>query len=229
MGLSFAVPINVVVSVYEQLKQHGKVSRGWLGVLIQDVTRELAESFGMQRPHGALVAKVMPGGPAEKGGFEIGDVITSFAGQEITFSSDLPPLVGASTVGKSVPVEIIRQGKKQTLRVTIAELPAEDKLAGGGGALESNVLGITVSNPTAEQKKALELEDYGVLIQGVGDGPAQKAGVRQGDVLLLLNNQQVQDVEQFEKLVKDLPKDKSIPILIQRQGNPIFLALKLNG
>ena len=232
MGLSFAVPINVVVTVYEQLKEHGKVSRGWLGVLIQDVTRELAESFGMPRPHGALIAKVLPGGPAEKAGFEIGDVVTKFDGTEITFSADLPPLVGNSKVGSKVPVEIIRRGATRTLQVTVAELPADEKLAsggGGGGAYESNALNITVSNPTAEQKKELEIEDHGVIVQSVSAGPAQKAGVRKGDVLLLINNQKVKDVAGFEKLIKDLPKDKSIPVLIQRQGSPIFLALKLTN
>jgi len=229
MGLSFAVPINVVVTVYEQLKAHGHVSRGWLGVLIQDVTRELAESFGMQRPHGALVAKILPGGPAEKAGFEIGDVITKFDGKDITFSADLPPLVGNSKVGGKVPVEIIRRGETKTLQATITELPADEKIAagGGGGAYQSNALNITVSNPTAEQKKELELEDHGVIIQSVSEGPAQKAGIRKGDILLLINNQKVKDVAGFEKLVKDLPKNKSIPVLVQRQGGPIFLALKL--
>jgi serine protease Do len=229
MGLSFAVPINVVVTVYEQLKEHGRVSRGWLGVLIQDVTRELAESFGMQRPHGALVAKILPGGPAEKAGFEIGDVITKFDGKDITFSADLPPLVGGSKVGGKVPVEIIRRGETKTLQVTITELPADEKIAAGGGgnAYQSNALNITVSNPTADQKKELELEDHGVIVQSVSEGPAQKAGIRSGDVLLLINNQKVKDVAGFEKLVKDLPKNKSIPVLVQRQGGPIFLALKL--
>ncbi|MGH8120599.1 MAG: Do family serine endopeptidase, partial [Gammaproteobacteria bacterium] len=230
MGLSFAVPIDVVVTVYEQLKTHGRVSRGWLGVLIQDVTRELAESFGMQRPHGALIAKVLPGGPAEKAGFEIGDVVTTFNGKEITFSADLPPLVGNSEVGSKVPVEIIRRGETKTMQVTIAELPVDEKLAAGGGgsgAFESNALNITVNDPTPEQKKELELEDHGVIVQSVTEGPAQKAGIRKGDVLLLINNQKVKDVSTFEKLVKDLPKDKSIPVLIQRQGGPIFLALKL--
>ena len=229
MGLSFAVPIDVVVAVYEQLKEHGHVTRGWLGVLIQDVTRELAESFGMQRPHGALIAKILPGGPAEKAGLEIGDVITRFDGKEITFSADLPPLVGNSKVGTKVPVELIRRGESKTLQIAIAELPADEKLAagGGGGSYQSNALNITVTNPTMEQKKELEIEDHGVIVQSVSDGPAQKAGIRKGDVLLLLNNQKVKDVAGFGKLVKDLPKDKSIPILIQRQGSPIFLALKL--
>jgi serine protease Do len=231
MGLSFAVPINVVVSVYEQLKESGRVSRGWLGVLIQDVTRELAESFGMQRPHGALVAKILPGGPAEKAGFEIGDVIIKFGDKEIIFSADLPPLVGSSKIGSKIPVEIIRRGDSKTLRVTIAELPAEEMIAsaGGAGTYQSNSLNITVSNPTDAQKKEMELEEHGVIVQSVADGPGYKAGIRKGDVLLLINNQKVKDAAGFEKMIKDLPKEKSIPILVQRQGSPIFLALKLGG
>jgi serine protease Do len=231
MGLSFAVPINVAVNVYEQLKQHGRVSRGWLGILIQDVTRELAESFGMQRPHGALIAKVLPDGPAEKAGLEVGDIVTKYDGKEISFSSDLPPLVGGSKAGEKVPVEIIRKGKTRTVNVQIAELPAEDEMqiAGGSnsGAVKSNALGISVKNPTDQQKSELEIEDHGVIVDAVAEGPAQKAGVRKGDVILLINNIKVQDAGHFEKLVNELPRDKSIPLLLQRRGSPVFIALKL--
>ena len=231
MGLSFAVPINVVTNVYEQLRDKGHVSRGWLGVLIQDVTRELAESFGMQRPHGALIAKVLEGGPAEKAGFEVGDIVTRYDGMEISFSADLPPLVGNSKVGSNIPVEIIRRGKTKTLTVNIAELPEEDELriASGGGAnsIQSNTLNISVKDLTKEQRKELQIEDHGVLVDSVADGPAKKAGIRSGDVLLLINNIKVKDAEHFDEIAGKLPKDKSIPILIQRRGGPIFLALKL--
>lgn len=232
MGLSFAVPINVVTNVYEQLRDKGHVSRGWLGVLIQDVTRELAESFGMKRPHGALIAKVLPGGPAEKAGFEVGDVVVKFDGKEISFSSDLPPMVGSSMIGAKVPVEIIRKGKTQILTVTIAELPADDELqiasGGMGNAVKSNALNITVKDLTEQQKKELQIEDHGVLVETVAEGPAQKAGIRRGDVILLINNIKVKDAGHFNKMVEELPRDKSIPILIQRRGGPIFIALKLS-
>lgn len=231
MGLSFAVPINVVTNVYEQLRDKGHVSRGWLGVLIQDVTRELAESFGMQRPHGALIAKVLEGGPAEKAGFEVGDIVTKYDGMDISFSADLPPLVGNSKVGNNIPVEIIRRGKTKTLSVKIAELPEEDELkiasGGGGSSIKSNTLNISVKDLTREQRNELQIEDHGVLVDSVADGPAKKAGIRSGDVLLLINNIKVKDAEHFDEIAKDLPKDKSIPILIQRRGGPIFLALKL--
>ena len=232
MGLSFAVPINVVTNVYDQLRDKGHVSRGWLGVLIQDVTRELAESFGMKRPHGALIAKVLPGGPAEKAGFEVGDVVVKFDGKEISFSSDLPPMVGSSRIGAKIPVEIIRKGKTQTLNVTVAELPADDELqiasGGKGNAVKSNALNITVKDLAEGQKKELEIEDHGVLVESVAEGPAQKAGVRRGDIILLINNIKVKDTSHFNKMVEELPKDKSIPILIQRRGGPIFIALKLS-
>ena len=119
MGLSFAVPANVVKNVYEQLKEQGRVSRGWLGVLIQDVTRELAESFEMTHPHGALIAKILPEGPAEKGGIEVGDIIVKFDGEEISFSSDLPPLVGGTSVGSTAPVDIIRRSKSKRIMIKI--------------------------------------------------------------------------------------------------------------
>ena len=232
MGLSFAVPINVVTNVYDQLRDKGHVSRGWLGVLIQDVTRELAESFGMKRPHGALIAKVLPGGPAENAGFEVGDVVVKFDGKEISFSSDLPPMVGSSRIGAKIPAEIIRKGKTQTLNVTVAELPADDELqiasTGNGSAIKSNALNITVKDLTEQQKKELEFEDHGVLVESVLEGPAQKAGVRRGDIILLINNIKVKDTSHFNKMVEELPKDKSIPILIQRRGGPIFIALKLS-
>lgn len=231
MGLSFAVPINVVTNVYEQLREKGHVSRGWLGVLIQDVTRELAESFGMKRPHGALIAKILADSPAEKAGFEVGDIVTKYNGEEISFSSDLPPLVGNSKVGSSVPVEVIRKGKTKTLDVLISELPSEDEMqvasSSQGNAVKANALNITVKDLTESQKQELQINDHGVIVDSVAEGPAQKAGIRSGDVILLINNTKIKDAEHFNALVKDLPKDKSIPILIQRRGGPIFIALKL--
>ncbi len=232
MGLSFAVPINVVTNVYEQLRDKGRVSRGWLGVLIQDVTRELAESFGMQRPHGALIAKVLPDGPAEKAGLEVGDIVVKFDGKEISFSSDLPPLVGASRIGSKVPVEIIRRGETKQLKIQISELPVDETAQAAPGDTQpsapANALNITVKDLTDEQKAELEIEDHGVIVETVNEGPAQKAGVRNGDVILLINNIKIKNTAHFDKLVNELPKDKSIPMLLQRRGGPIFIALKLS-
>jgi len=231
MGMSFAIPVNVVKDVYQQLKESGSVSRGWLGVLIQDVTRELAESFGMKRPHGALVAKVLNDSPAEKAGFMVGDVIVKFNGDKIGVSSDLPPMVGSTKVGKTVPAKVIRHGKPVNLKVKIAELPVDEntKLSSSGkdGKHEQNSLHVLVKDLTEEQRKELEIKDYGVIVSQISSGPAYKAGIRNGDVVLLINNIKIKNAKHFDELVNQLPKDKSVPILIQRRGGPIFLALKL--
>ncbi len=231
MGMSFAIPVNVVKDVYQQLKNNGRVSRGWLGVLIQDVTRELAESFGMKKTHGALVAKVLQDSPAEKAGFLVGDVIVRFNGDKIDVSSDLPPMVGSTKVGKTVPARVIRHGKPINLKVKIAELFTSENAklspSGKNGAKQQNPLHVVVEDLTEEQRKELEIEDHGVVVSQISSGPARKAGVRNGDVILLINNIKIKDAKHFAGLVDQLPEDKSIPILIQRRGGPIFLALKL--
>lgn len=232
MGLSFAVPVNVVKNVYKQLKENGHVARGWLGVLIQDVTRELAESFDMNHPHGALIAKVLSDGPAEKAGLEVGDIVVKFDGIKVSFSSDLPPLVGSTPVNKTVPVEIIRRSKHKTIRVKISELPTEDEVIAKNNKTKMgkdvNLLNIKTKNLSEAEKEELEINDHGILVEQVNQGPAQKAGIRQGDVILLMNNTKIENVSQFNKLIESLPKGRSIPVLIQRQGGPIFLALKID-
>ncbi len=233
MGLSFAVPMNVTMEVYQQIIENGHVSRGWLGVLIQDVNAELAESFGMSKPQGALVAKVLDDSPAAKAGLEVGDVITRFNGETIRYSADLPPMVGISKVGDALPVEIIRHGKAKTLRVTIAELPDDNqsgrKTSGTAEPESSNRLNISIDNISAEQRAELEIGEYGVIVTSIADGPAREAGIRKGDVIELLNNIKIKDKKHFESVVQDLPDAKSIPVLIQRRGGPLFLALKLNN
>lgn len=234
MGLSFAVPINVVNNVYQQLKEKGRVSRGWLGVLIQDVTRELAESFGMKKPYGALVAKVLPDSPASRAGVEVGDVIVSFDGNEVSSSSDLPPMVGGTNINSQVPLGIIRRGKKTSLKVKIAELPEEAQIAGRSDSspdqskIESNPFKVLVKDLTKEQRSELDVGENGVIVEKVSVGPASKAGIRQGDLVLLINNVKVKNAEHFYQLLDELPVNKSVPVLIQRRGGPIFLAIKLN-
>ncbi len=232
MGLSFAVPVNVMMDVYEQLKNQGEVSRGWLGVLIQDVNAELAESFGMDRPIGALVAQVIEDSPAEKAGFEVGDIVVKFNGESVDFSSDLPPMVGISKVGDRIPVEVIRNGKNKTLYVVIAQL-SDTSGTGTGQTLDkpeqksNNVLDLVVKDISDKQRDELKVDDHGVIVEEVTAGPAQDAGVRRGDIILLLNNIKVKDSEHFQTITKELPFDKSVPILIQRRGGPIFLAIKI--
>ncbi len=230
MGLSFAIPIDMAMQVVGQLKDSGRVTRGWLGVLIQDVTRELAESFGMDKPRGALVAKVVPDSPAESAGLKVGDIITQFNGKTVIVSSDLPPLVGITPVGEDVSVEILRNGKVKNLSVELGEL-SEDEIQLGGGepkSAKTSRIKITVSDLTPEQRKRLGISEKGVLVNQVLAGPARKAGVRRGDVILMTNNIEVTDTEQFRELLESLPAGKSVPILVQRRGGPVFLALKID-
>jgi len=230
MGLSFAIPIDVVMGVVDQIRDKGYVSRGWLGVLIQDVTRELAESFGMERPQGALIAKVLAGSPAERAGLQVGDVVLEFNGHAVERSSDLPPIVGSTRVGVEVPVVILRDGNALRLEVLTAELPDEDDIelasSVGPGSTTTNRLGVAVADLTDEQREELEVPEHGVIVREVGDGPAREAGIREGDVVLMLNNKNVEDAEHFKRLAEELPAGKAVSILVQRGGNPIFLALK---
>jgi serine protease Do len=232
MGLSFAIPMEVVINVYGQIRDKGSVSRGWLGVLIQDVTKELAESFGMSKPHGALVSKVLPNSPASAAGIKAGDVITEFNGSKIDLSSELPPLVGSAPVGNKAPVKVVRNGEVLALDVPIGELPPEEEVkiaaSGKGESTTDNRLGLVVKDLNEKQQQKLEIEDYGVLVERVVDpGPASKAGVRQGDVLLQIDNEKVKDSKHFKELVTKLMPGKSVPILVQRRGNPTFLAIKI--
>ncbi len=232
MGLSFAIPIDMAMDVVEQLKTKGSVSRGWLGVLIQDVTRDLAESFGMDKPMGALISRVLPDSPAGRAGLQVGDIIIEFNGKKVYYSSELPPLVGRVRPGTIATLKIVRNGKTLTKQVKIEELPDEDELeiasAGGGTTKVDNRLGAVIADLTAEQRKELKLEgEGGVLIKKVQDGPAKEAGLRKGDVILMLNNVKVKDVKQLRKLLKKLPEGKALPLLVQRRGNPLFLAITL--
>jgi serine protease Do len=230
MGLSFAIPIDVAMQVVDQLKSSGHVSRGWLGVQIQDVTRELAESFGMKKPQGALVSKVLPKSPAEQAGLQIGDVITEYNHQEINTSSSLPPIVGMTKIGESASLSYIRNGEVKEVQVKIGALPEEDEAIAGtpeSAGLASNRLGMSVSNLTAEMREQLQVEKNGVVVQEVKPGPAFDAGIRRGDVVLRLRDQVIKDAKQFNELVKDLPKGKTVAVLVQRRGSSLFLALKV--
>jgi len=230
MGLSFAIPIDVALDVSNQLKKDGKVSRGWLGVVIQEVNKDLAESFGLERPAGALVAQVLEDGPAAKSGLQVGDVILSMNGQPIVMSADLPHLVGSLKDGAVAKLEIIRNGKRQNLDVTVGALPEDDADIGTGGQAgaerSSNRLGVSVAELSAEQKKSLELKG-GVVIKDVQDGPAALIGLRPGDVISHLNNQAITSAKQFTEIAKDLPKNRSVSMRVLRQGRASFITFKL--
>lgn len=231
MGLSFAIPIDVAMKVVDQLKAQGRVSRGWLGVQIQEVTRELAESFGMKKPQGALVSRVLPKSPAEAAGIQVGDIIVEYNKQEVTTSASLPPMVGVTKIGETVNVKLIRQGSVKEVRVKIGSLPDDDEPVVGSaepGGQAVNRLGLSVSALTAEQREQLELpKEGGVLVQDVKPGPAFDAGIRRGDVILRVQDHAIKDVAQFNEVAKALPKGKSVAVLVQRRGGTLFLAMKL--
>ena len=169
--------------------------------------------------------------PAEKAGLQVGDVIVKFNGKDVTTSSSLPPIVGITKVNKAVDTNVIRNGKSIVIKVTIGELPTEDDLrvssATGSKATINNRLGVAVSDLDKEQRETLGLKQNGIIVEGIKEGPAASAGVRKGDVILMINNEQISDVAHFKKLVKGLETGKSVPILVQRRGGPVFLALKI--
>ncbi|GFM85293.1 serine peptidase [Pseudomonas cichorii] len=229
MGLSFAIPIDVAMDVANQLKTNGKVNRGWLGVVIQEVNKDLAESFGLDKPAGALVAQVLEDGPAAKGGLQVGDVILSANGQPIVMSADLPHLIGNLKDGSKAELEVIRDGKRQNLTVTVGALPDEGQEMGSSGSAaerSSNRLGVSVIELTAEQKKSFDLKG-GVVIKEVQGGPAALIGLQAGDVITHLNNQAIVSAKQFTEVAKSLPKDRSVSMRVLRQGRASFITFKL--
>jgi len=229
MGLSFAIPMAVAPDVIVQLRDKGQVTRGWLGILIQDVNRELAESFNMEKPMGAVVLRVLDDSPAEKAKFQVGDVVVEFNGKSIDRSSDLPLAVGNTPVGKKVKVKVIREGKPVNLSVVIGELPSEKELAQNETpkSTAKNKIGVIVEEVSNEQRHRMEIKSGGVLVKEVTDGPALDAGIHRGDVILKIDGKDIKDVKQFNNIVKQLPSDRSLPVLVQRRQSPIFLALKI--
>lgn len=228
MGVSFAVPIDISMQVAKQLKTSGRVQRGWIGVTIQDVTRELAESFGMKRPYGALVADVLPEGPAAKSDLRVGDVVVEYEGQRINLSADLPPLVGQTPPGTRAKLSIIRAGQTQTQSVTIAELPEEsdEPPAEPVAVPQPGILGMQLKELTAAQRKQLGIS-HGVLVDKLTEGPALKANVRPGDVILQIQGKPVRSIVELRELVPKLPRNKPVPLLVRRGAAALFLALRI--
>jgi len=231
MGLSFAIPMDVAMEVADQLREQGYVDRGWLGVIIQEVTRDLAESFGLEKPSGALVAQVLPDSPAEAAGFKEGDVIIGFNGREIGLSSELPAQVGRVAPGKTAAVDVYRDGKTLTIDVEIGLLPSQDELAKSRMAPEEAnktvSLGLNVRNLTEQELEESKVS-AGVLVESVVAGPAAQAGVAVGDIITTLDGEAVDSAAKLKELVAELPKDRPVPMRIMRQGSPVYLALRVD-
>ncbi|MEE4378403.1 MAG: DegQ family serine endoprotease [Candidatus Competibacteraceae bacterium] len=226
MGLSFAVPIKLAMQVAEQLKATGEVTRGWLGVMIQNINAELAEAFGLDRARGALVAQLQPESPAARAGFKVGDVILRYGGEPVEESSQLPRMIGATPVGKTIAMSILRNGEPLEIKATIARLEEVEELAAMDEREEAQ-LNISMAELSNEQRRALSIESQGILITNVGDGPASNAGLYPGDVVLMVNQQEVTSTTQFAEVVQALPRNKALPLLVQRDDEMLFLPLKI--
>ena len=229
MGVSFAIPIDVALEVVDQLKDQGYVSRGWLGVLIQEVSKGLAESFGLDKPHGALVSQVLKDSPASEAGLKTGDVIIEYNGEEISFSSELPQLVGRTSVNEQVELLVMRGGNEKTLKLKIGELPNVDKPAAEiakFNANKSNKLGVNVKLLDDQALEEMNL-DAGVQVIDVSGQSASEAGIRRGDIILRVNNQRFTSMKEFFDVVEALPNNRAVPVLIVRQGNPLFIVIRI--
>ncbi len=225
-GVSFAIPIDIAMEVAGQLKRTGKVSRGWLGVVIQEVTADLADSFGLDRPRGALIAQVQPESPAEKSGLQASDVILVFDGKLVENSGDLPRMVGMTRPGAKIPVQVWRKGRMQAVTVVLDEMPGEEVLAGKESRTYSRG-GLALSELTADQRRELRI-DHGLLVEEV-TGDAARAGIRVGDVILAVNNAKVATVEAFRRAIAVVAKGKSAAILIRRGEGSLYIPLKISG
>ncbi len=232
MGLSFAIPIDVAMDVVNQLKTKGKVSRGWLGVIIQEVTRDLAKSFNMKKIRGALVAQILDESSA-KGILQGGDVIIEFDGKKVTTVASLPVIVGQTAVGREVDVKVLRAGQEKILKLTISELPEDlnkvskkekkqpkknnDKVA----------LGMIIQDLNESIRKSLKISS-GVLVHKVKPGSAANAGIVSGDVITMVAGKPIDSTKQFIELSKTFKKGDVIAILVKREGASRFVALKIH-
>lgn len=221
MGLSFAIPIEVAMDVVQQIKKNGKVTRGWLGVYIQGITRDLAESFGLDRPQGALVSQVIEDSPAEKYGIQSGDVILEFNDQLVNDSNNLPALVGRVPVGTKVKVKLLRNKKVKRIDVVIGALPTEEEV-------------IADKTPSAKRFDRLGLvvklndDKKGIKITEVEPGSAAAlTGLRAGDIILSINRKTLTSVSDYKKVIKSLPENTTLPLLVSREGSRLYHTIKL--
>jgi serine protease Do len=227
MGVSFAIPIALAMEVVAQLKASGRVARGWLGVVIQEVDSDLAESFGLDRPHGALIARVMAGSPAEAGGIKEADIITAFNDQPIDLSSELQHYVGRTLAGSNAKLDVIRDGKEIVIHMDIGEKDRDEPTAAVADSPreEPSRLGLSLENVPASDVEALGI-DGGVRVVDA-EGLAAQSGIRPGDIITKLNNREVRSLEDFSNIADELSAGRSVAVLVIRGQSPIFLALRV--
>jgi len=229
MGVSFAIPIDVAQRVVDQLKSKGKVSRGWLGVYIQEVTKDLALSFGLENPTGALIVNIIEDGPAQ-GILKQGDIVLEFDGKVVKNASALPVIVGSTTLDEDVEIKVRRGNKTETLKIRLSELPSDDQVAISSIKVEevkkeNSLLGMELVDLDEETKEDLDVEK-GVLVKGIKGEPARTAGIEAGDLIMMFKGQHITDLKDLNKLGEDIEEGKTYAILILRDGAARFLALK---
>jgi len=225
MGLSFAIPIDVAMDVAEQLKSRGKVNRGRLGVVIQEVTADLADSFGLNAPMGALVADVEDGSPAEKAGVQVSDIILKFDGKAINSSIDLPRMVGSTKPGARSTLTVWRKGAQHELSVKVGEMSDEKATVAATESKKSNRAGLVVAELSSEQKRNLKISS-GALVEEAS-GPAARAGIQSGDVILAVNNQEVNNVADLDRMINDTSR-KSAALLVKRGEDAHYVSIRLD-
>ncbi|PWB67085.1 MAG: peptidase [Deltaproteobacteria bacterium] len=226
-GIGFATPIHLAKAILGQLKEKGKVTRGWLGVYIQKLTPDMAESLNVPGRKGALVADVTKDGPAAKAGIRSGDVIVAFNGKTVSDEHELPQIVAAVPPGKKVDVKVIREGKEVSIPVTVGEMEGEPGKRAGAPDLTKG-LGLTVQDITPEVARHLEIENRkGVLVTSVEPGsPADDAGFQEGDVVRQINREAVANAAEFQKSMKKVKSEKTVLFLVERGDARLFLAVK---
>jgi len=225
IGLSFAIPVSVALEVVAQLKEKGRVDRGWLGVYIQDVDKNLAQSLGLEKPQGALLAQLEPGGPAEKAGLKAGDVVIRFNGQPVVEASDLPHIVGLLAAGKKVDAAVIRRGKERIVSVSVGVRPGEGRTAANGGG---DILGLDLDDLDDEALEKRHLSGGVVVVKVYPDSSASEAGLQVGDVLVQLGYQTLNNMNDYDAILKQLPTGTPVALRFFRRGRSIFRTIELN-
>lgn len=229
MGVSFAIPAETLSNVYKQLKKDGKVKRGWLGVYIQEVDKDLAISFGLDKPKGAVVAKILDKSPAQKSGLMQGDIILSFDNKDVNKSKDLPLLVGSTEVNRSVRVKILRNKSIIYKNITIEELPEDNQIASMREKPVDNktISGLTVSDINENTKKSLNIYG-GIKVDEISSEQLNQSKIQVNDIITHINNKPIFNVKDFSKKIQNIKDNSVANLLVYRNSTPVYLAIKIS-